>query len=690
MQKPERTVGELWCDRKTAIRETHICVFVGSFRVARRSVKVAIGANQTGITQLLGYHINVGPSTDRWVTMLESVADNCSSKLVPSTFRDSTGRRLLFVTQSNGEIWDSICNVFGSGHAIQACRTERERRVLALAPEARRKGIKLALTKIWKQDEGLAVRGIEALAEGLRSISAEASEELETGLTHLFTINRLGLPKELHRFLATTGLISKFEANLRAKIRRRVGKRVNSQASTDALQAVCRESLLGVEEFEFDLTPLATALKASNIASRVVPISAEGTVPEDVKSDEKSVTSFDASVRIRVTANDHSSDEPSLAMCVSWIKSVTTQMRSLLSAKESGTLGDHPNRLPSTSHADSLVDGKAIILRPDRLYTGTWRGRRHDGQIDRDTLPKRARMPEDATETPRRADSIQGNNGHGFSFTVKKQLTSAFSRGLSGRWNSETKSLLPVGPVRGVLQHAGWLAKRIKPISQRMRHRTPEHTLDHSTSRDIATLADRLFVIPGLSAPRCVVFSGLDSGVGCSSIATSVAQMLASRVSGPVCIVDANCRDPFLHNHFQIDNSSGLIEASTSPESVLSFAQRPSKQNLWVLPTHRDITSPTGYPSTDHMRALVNELIAEFDYVLIDGPPLGTTFDAAVLARMADGLVLVLEAEKTLRERARSVKSDLELAEVRVLAAVLNKCSFTVPDSLYSRFGGNF
>jgi Mrp family chromosome partitioning ATPase len=90
------------------------------------------------------------------------------------------------------------------------------------------------------------------------------------------------------------------------------------------------------------------------------------------------------------------------------------------------------------------------------------------------------------------------------------------------------------------------------------------------------------------------------------------------------------------------------------------------------------------------MRALVNELIAEFDYVLIDGPPLGTTFDAAVLARMADGLVLVLEAEKTLRERARSVKSDLELAEVRVLAAVLNKCSFTVPDSLYSRFGGNF
>jgi Mrp family chromosome partitioning ATPase len=152
--------------------------------------------------------------------------------------------------------------------------------------------------------------------------------------------------------------------------------------------------------------------------------------------------------------------------------------------------------------------------------------------------------------------------------------------------------------------------------------------------------------------------------------------------------VDANCRDPFLHNHFQLDNSSGLIEAVTSPESVLSFAQRPSEGNLWVLPTHVDTTSPTGFPSADHMRALVNELIAEFDYVLIDGPPLATTFDSALLARMSDGLVLVLEAEQTLRERARSIKSDLELAEVRVLAAVLNKRSFPIPDLLYRRFVG--
>ena len=689
MGKPKRSADELWCDRRVAIKETHICVFVGSFRVARRAVRVAIGANETGITQLLAYDIGEGPSGDSWIKILESVADNCRSNLIPSAFRSSGSRRLLFVTQSDTEIAAAIGHVFGHGHAIQACRTERERRVLALAPEGRRRGIKRTLTKIWKQDEGLAIRGIEALVEELGAESAASSEELVGGLTYLFTVNRLGLPSELHRFLATTGIISKFERSVRSKIQKRLGKRQNSQASLDALKAVCRESLLGVEPFDLALIPLAVALRTSNIATDIEPIPAGRPTLDDVKADETALASLDADVRIRVTSTVGTSNEPSLAMCVSWIKSVTTQMRSLLNGDEPGEMGDRPNQPRSKSLSGSPVDGKTIILRSEGVCSAIWRGAGFARQPDQGDLPEHARAPEDADETPARADSKHGNNGHGFPFTLKKPSRDELSLGQPGHWSKETISLLPIRSVRGVMRHAGRIAKRIRPVVQRMRHPASERPIDHGTSRDIATLADRLFVIPGLSAPRCVVFSGLDPGAGCSSVASSVAQMLASRVSGPVCIVDANCREPFLHNHFQLDNSSGLIEAATSPESVLSFAQRPSEGNLWVLPTHMDTTNPTGFPSTDHMRALVNELIAEFDYVLIDGPPLATTFDSALLARMSDGLVLVLEAEKTLRERARSIKTDLELAEVHVLAAVLNKRSFPIPDLLYRRLPGD-
>ena len=63
----------------------------------------------------------------------------------------------------------------------------------------------------------------------------------------------------------------------------------------------------------------------------------------------------------------------------------------------------------------------------------------------------------------------------------------------------------------------------------------------------------------------------------------------------------------------------------------------------------------------------------EFDYVLIDTPPLNQYDDAVVLGQFADGLVLVLEANATRREPALRVVENLRAAQVQVLGAVLNK-----------------
>jgi Mrp family chromosome partitioning ATPase len=56
------------------------------------------------------------------------------------------------------------------------------------------------------------------------------------------------------------------------------------------------------------------------------------------------------------------------------------------------------------------------------------------------------------------------------------------------------------------------------------------------------------------------------------------------------------------------------------------------------------------------------------------------------LGKLADGFVLVLEANSTRREAAMRVTESLSQAQIRVLGAVLNKRTFPIPESLYRRF----
>ena len=81
----------------------------------------------------------------------------------------------------------------------------------------------------------------------------------------------------------------------------------------------------------------------------------------------------------------------------------------------------------------------------------------------------------------------------------------------------------------------------------------------------------------------------------------------------------------------------------------------------------------------------MTELRAEFSYVLVNGPPVGQPLDALLLGQIADGVILILESRLTRRETARAVKENLAAANVKILGAVLNNHTFSIPESLYKR-----
>lgn len=193
------------------------------------------------------------------------------------------------------------------------------------------------------------------------------------------------------------------------------------------------------------------------------------------------------------------------------------------------------------------------------------------------------------------------------------------------------------------------------------------------------------FLMPGGESPHTVLFSGAESGNGCSWVCARVAEVLASQVTGSVCLVDANLRNPGLSEQFAVENHHGLTDALQQGEPIRTFAKLLSCPRLWLVTSGSESEDGPTLLSSDRMRFRINELRSQFDYVLIDTPAVSSYNDAAVLGSSTDGLVMVLKANSSRRESARTAIQDLRNAKVRVLGAVLNQRTFPIPQAIYEK-----
>jgi Mrp family chromosome partitioning ATPase len=203
---------------------------------------------------------------------------------------------------------------------------------------------------------------------------------------------------------------------------------------------------------------------------------------------------------------------------------------------------------------------------------------------------------------------------------------------------------------------------------------------------EIVKLVRNLFFVPGDQAPRRVVFTGTESGTGCSWICAQVAEILASQVQGSVCLVDCNLRAPSLHQRFAVANHHGLTDALLGSGPLRSYLQRLSRSNLWLLSSGSLQESQPTLLTSDRMRTRLAELHAQFDYVLLDVASLNSCNDGIALGSFSDGVVLVVRANSSRREIARKTLQELQAAKVQPLGVVLNQRTFPIPEAIYKLF----
>jgi len=158
-----------------------------------------------------------------------------------------------------------------------------------------------------------------------------------------------------------------------------------------------------------------------------------------------------------------------------------------------------------------------------------------------------------------------------------------------------------------------------------------------------------------------------------------------------VILLDGDLRKPGIHRLFDLPNTSGLTSLLRSDDvSLDDVAQATEEEHLRVVTTGPLPPNPAELLGSRRMQAILERLAAAADLVIVDSPPLQAVTDAAILASVTDGTLLVIDAGRTRRDAAGRGREALAKSGARVLGAALNRISHRGQGdySYYDYYGG--
>ncbi len=191
------------------------------------------------------------------------------------------------------------------------------------------------------------------------------------------------------------------------------------------------------------------------------------------------------------------------------------------------------------------------------------------------------------------------------------------------------------------------------------------------------------------STPRKLVITSPTPGDGKTTSAANLAFTLALQ-GKRVLLMDADMRRGVLNMVFDRPRDPGLSDVlmeAVSFEAAVRPVDTGDGSTLDFISTGTLPPNPAELLGSPSMAALLDRLGNEYDAIIIDSPPLNMVTDAAVLGRVADGVLIVVRAGKTEREGLSLAMDQLNNVRVSVLGAVLNDASARREGRYYSRYG---
>lgn len=159
---------------------------------------------------------------------------------------------------------------------------------------------------------------------------------------------------------------------------------------------------------------------------------------------------------------------------------------------------------------------------------------------------------------------------------------------------------------------------------------------------------------------------------GKSSMSFSLASSLA-QIGKKVLLIDADIRKSVMVSRYQLDKEvNGLSQFLSGQKNKEEILYETNLNNLSIVFSGPYSPNPAELLEEPMFSLLIQAARAEYDYIIIDTPPMMNLIDGAIIANHCDGAVLVIESGKVSYRVEQKIKKQLEKSGCRILGVILN------------------
>ena len=203
-------------------------------------------------------------------------------------------------------------------------------------------------------------------------------------------------------------------------------------------------------------------------------------------------------------------------------------------------------------------------------------------------------------------------------------------------------------------------------------HTSPKHTITEAI-KGIRTSI--MFSHPD-NPKRVILVTSTAPSEGKTLISANLTIVMA-QTGKKVLIVDADLRKPSVHKIFHIDKSKGLSNLLVKTCDLHTVAVSTKVPNVHAIACGPIPPNPSELLSSPAMAEFLEKAKKEYDWIIIDSPPVMTVTDARILARVVDGIVFVIKSNQTTREGAKKAVSYFSDVSDKILGTVINDVDFS-------------
>ncbi|MBW8732042.1 MAG: polysaccharide biosynthesis tyrosine autokinase, partial [Terrabacter sp.] len=193
-------------------------------------------------------------------------------------------------------------------------------------------------------------------------------------------------------------------------------------------------------------------------------------------------------------------------------------------------------------------------------------------------------------------------------------------------------------------------------------------------AESIRRLRTNILFVDVTTAGHSFVVTSSVPGEGKTTTTVNLAMAMADAGS-KVLLIDGDLRNPLVASTMGLDGSFGLttlLLGQADPEDVV---QRWRETTLHVLPAGPVPPNPSELLGSEPMEVLFGKLSHDYDFILVDSPPVVPVIDAVLINKLTHGLIMVVGAERTKKRDLASAVQSLETVDAPVAGFALNMVS---------------